>query len=184
VAFSVATIVHDDGQLVQAARKGDQAAFAELVHQHRRRIWSVCYRITENSYDAEDAVQDCLIAAWHHLDAFRGKSSFGTWIYRIAANSALAITRRRRPEVSDDQLPEAAHDDFSQRVVDVDTVGRALRQLPLSFRSVLVLRELCDLSYEQIAEHEGIGVQTVKSRLNRARTMLRAALVAAGAPPD
>lgn len=168
--------VIDEVSLVRSARAGDQAAFAMLVQHHRRRLWSVCYRITENSYDAEDALQECLIAAWHHLDSFRGDSGIGTWLYRIAANSALAITRRRRPEVPEDHAPVPIRADFSQQVADADFIADALRELPLAFRTAVVLREVCDFSYHQIAEHEGINIQTVKSRISRGRALLRAAL--------
>lgn len=162
--------------LLSRARDGDGLAFAELVGGHRQLLWSVCYRITLDRFDAEDALQDCLLAAWHHLHTFRGEAAVSTWLYRIAANAALAIARRRTPEPTED-LPAQPTPDLADRVVDRDAVQGALRQLPPNFRSVLVLRELCDLSYEQIAEHEHIPVQTVKSRLNRARAQLRDVLL-------
>ncbi len=169
----MAVQVTDEAHLVRSAIEGDQAAFAALVQHHRRRLWSVCYRITENSYDAEDALQECLIAAWHHLGSFRGESGIGTWMYRIAANSALAITRRRRPEVPEDQAPAPVQADFTERIAAADVIGDALRRLPLSFRAALVLREVGDLTYEQIAAHENINIQTVKSRISRGRALMR-----------
>ncbi len=139
-------------------------------------LWSVCYRIAGNQFDAEDAVQDALTAAWHHLDSFRGEAAVSTWLYRIAANAALAIARRRQPEPVED-IPETPTRDFSDQVADADLVHAALAQLSPPFRTALVLRELCDLSYDEIAVQQGVGVQTVKSRLNRARRMLKDALV-------
>lgn len=170
------TAVDSEAALVEAARNGDQDAFALLIHMHRRKIWSICLRITENTPDAEDAVQDCLIAAWHHLDAFGGRSTFGTWLFRIAANSSLAIIRRRRPHVDLDHVPEVGEPDRSNRITDADMITTALRTLPLTFRTAVILREVGDLSYRQIAEHEGIDIQTVKSRISRGRAMMRAAV--------
>ena len=170
------TTVDDEGLLVRSARAGDQAAFAALVQRHRRRLWSVCYRITENSFDAEDALQDCLVAAWHHLDSFRGESGFGTWLYRIAANAALAVTRRRRPEVPEDHAPPVVAADFSQSVVDDAVLADALRRLPVAYRAAIMLRVVGDLSYAQIAADQQVNVQTVKSRISRGRALLRDAL--------
>jgi RNA polymerase sigma-70 factor (ECF subfamily) len=169
-----------DGELVVQAREGSQDAFAMLVQRHRRMIWSVCLRITADRHDAEDAVQDALVAAWHHLGSFRGEAALSTWLYRNAANAATAIVRRRRPEPMEElPLPDVA--DFSGALADVDLVQTALAQLPLAFRQALVLRELCDLTYEQIAAQQGVGIQTVKSRLHRGRSMLKAVLERADA---
>lgn len=170
----------DEADLLAAARRGDGHAFGLLVGPHRQRLWSVCYRVTNNRVDAEDALQDALFAAWHHLHSFRGDSSIGTWLYRVASNAAVAVAKRRgrdRPTEVDaaEVLP-----DFGQRVVDVDVVRRGLAEVPAAYRSALVLRELCDFSYEQIAEHQGVGVQTVKSRISRGRQALRAAISEAG----
>jgi RNA polymerase sigma factor (sigma-70 family) len=167
--------------LVDRARTGDPAAFERLVSEHAQRAWAVCYRITGNAHDAEDALQDALIAAWQHLARFRGEARFGTWLHRIAANAALVILRRRRDIVTD-ELPSAAHDgvfDHVDRLAEADRIEAALRTLPDDFRVALVLREYGDLSYAEISAHQGVPVQTVKSRLNRARQAM-ASLLAAG----
>ena len=159
-------------ELVARAAVGDDLAFEELVGQHRRRLWSVCLRLTGNAQDAEDALQDCLVAAWQHLETFRQESRFGTWLYRIAANAALAVVRRRRDTPYDPvDLPEGdGPRDPGVQVTDRELVRGAIAALPEPFRVALVLREIGDLSYEEIAVHQGIPVQTVKSRLNRARS--------------
>jgi RNA polymerase sigma factor (sigma-70 family) len=166
----------NDALLIERARAQDQRAFAELVGRYRGVLWGVCLRITGNSADAEDAVQEAMIAAWRHLDGFREESRFSTWLYRIASNAALAVVRRRR-ETSElpEELPEESRG-LASRVADADSVQRALAQLPESFRVALVLREYGGFSYAEIATHQGILVETVKTRLNRARTMMRAAL--------
>ncbi len=169
-----------ESDLVRAAQSGDVAAFEALVTRHRTLIWSVCLRVTGNTYDAEDAMQDTLLATWRGIARFRGHSSFSTWIYRIASNAALSVVRRRREvptEVVDDRFVER---DFAQALADSDFVQQALKTVPANFRVALVLYEACDLSYAQIAEHQGIGIQTVKSRINRARQALLAVLEDAG----
>ena len=163
--------------LVSRARDGDQAAFADLASLHRAKLWSICLRTTGNEYDAEDALQDALTAAWLNLGRFRGEASFGTWAYRIAANAALAVVRRRRDQPMDpmdqlDAVDRGDGHDFTVSVAVQDQVSAALATLPETFREALVLREYGDLTYEQISAHQAVPVQTVKSRLNRARRAL------------
>jgi RNA polymerase sigma-70 factor (ECF subfamily) len=164
---------------VDRARRGEAAAFERLVNDHAQRTWAVCYRITGNRHDAEDALQDALVAAWQNLPRFRGDSRFGTWLHRIAANASLAVVRRRR-DVAMDDLPAGRLDagavDFYDRFAESDRIEAALRTLPEDFRVALVLREFGDLSYQEIAAHQGVPVQTVKSRLNRARAAMAAEL--------
>jgi RNA polymerase sigma factor (sigma-70 family) len=162
--------------LVARARNGDDRAFAELVTRHKKHIWAVCVRITNNGADAEDALQEALTAAWQHLDKFRGDSKFSTWMHRIAANAALSVVRRRRDIVMDDfELEDTGHDQYRE-FDETDRVQAALRKVPADFRTALVLREYGGLSYEEIAVHQGIPVATVKSRLNRAKKALAEAL--------
>lgn len=167
----------DEDELIARARSGDAAAFGTLLEPHRSRLWSVCLRITGSHHDAEDALQDALTVAWLHLDRFRGESRLGTWLYRIAANAALAVVRRRR-DVPTGEWADDVHTtgDHAGRVADVALVRAAIATLPEAFREALVLREIGDLTYEEIAAHQGVGVQTVKSRLNRARGALADAL--------
>lgn len=165
--------MNDDGDLIERARAGDTAAFGALVGKYRTRTWAVCVQIAGNSHDAEDALQDALTAAWQNLDKFRGTAKFSTWLHRIAANAALAVVRRRREEVVDEiDLGSDTDPSIADRVVDVDAVRRALSDLPEDFRAAVVLREYAQMSYAEIAEHQGIPVQTVKSRINRGRARL------------
>lgn len=161
--------------LLAAARDGNEKAFEALAVQHRTMLWSVCLRITGNTYDAEDALQDTLLAAWRNIGKFRGESGFGTWIYRIASNASMSIVRSRRGTVL--EIPEnlATERDFAEQLAASDLVQQALKSIPEDFRVALVLRELCDFTYAQIAEHQGVGVPTVKTRISRARRALEAA---------
>ncbi|AZG46866.1 RNA polymerase sigma factor [Gordonia insulae] len=172
----------DEAVLLMRARDGDQRAFADLASAHRNQIWAVCLNICGNPHDAEDALQNTLVAAWQNLHKFRGEARFSTWVHRIAANNALSVVRRRKPntQLTDftdpDQPVELVDDDgspaFDEQLALRDAVRDALAQLSDDFREVIVLREFGDLTYADIAAHQGVPVQTVKSRLNRARAQL------------
>jgi RNA polymerase sigma factor (sigma-70 family) len=172
-----------EGDLLERARAGDSRALDALLTPYRDRLWGVCLRTTSNRSDAEDALQEALVAIWKHLGDFRGEASFGTWAYRIASNAALAVVRRRRDltgigaDAAELEIEDTRRD-FVDTIADRDRVQRALRDLPEDFRTALVLREYGQLTYEEIAAHQGVLVQTVKSRLNRARTAVAAALAA------
>lgn len=159
----------EQAALVERARAGDGAAFAALVEPARARAWSVCLRITGQPSDAEDALQDALTSAWQNLGKFREDAAFSTWLYRIASNASLSLVRKRRDQPTDFEDNAWVSADPTTAVDNVDRVQRALADIPHSFRAVLVLREYGDLSYNEIAETLGISIQTVKSRLNRAR---------------
>lgn len=171
--WQVASVVGVDNEagLVRQARAGDGDAFVELIGTHRNAAWAVCLRITGNPHDAEDALQDTLVAAWRNIAQFRSDARFSTWLFRIGANAALAIVRRR-PEIVEYVDRVATGGDPGDRVADADRVQMALLTLPETFRVALVLRIYGDLSYQDIAVYQGIPVQTVKSRLWRARSML------------
>jgi RNA polymerase sigma-70 factor (ECF subfamily) len=160
----------DEGELRRLALAGDEAAFAALVAPYRELVQTVCYRITGNEHDAEDAAQATLLAVWRNLGSFAGRSKLSTWVYRIAHNAALAVVRRRGApplDVSELILPVAdrAPDDIVRR----DAVMAALAKIPPDFRAALVLREYGDLTYEEIAEVQDVPIATVKSRISRAR---------------
>lgn len=168
----------DERELVAAAQAGDRRALDRLLRDHQDRIHAVCRRITGNDADALDATQDALIAVVRGLPRFDGRSRFSTWAYRVATNACLdeLRRRRRRPLVG---LPE--HDgevldipDASGRAVDADVADRllldaALAQLPDDFRAAVVLRDLCQLDYAEIAEVLEIPAGTVRSRIARGR---------------
>jgi RNA polymerase sigma factor (sigma-70 family) len=165
-------------ELVDRARGGDQAAFASLVSSHRTMLFTVCYRILGQRQDAEDATQLALVAAWRNLGRFEQRSSFSTWLYRIGHNAALGVLRKRVPEPAGDELERRAGQGPSPAdvVADADAVRWALAQIPPDFRTALVLREYAGMSYQEIAEAVGIRVETVKTRIARARRAVAALL--------
>jgi RNA polymerase sigma-70 factor, ECF subfamily len=163
-----------DAELAVLAAGGDQNAFAELMTRHRPRLYAVCRRVTAHDQDAQEALQETMILAWKRLGEFDGRSSVGTWLYRVATNAAIDEVRRRKraPEPAE-ELPEtSAGRGADGAVVARLDVDRALAQLPPQYRAVVVLRELCDLSYKEIADLRDIPVDTVKSQLSRGRQAL------------
>lgn len=142
----------------------------------------MCHRIVSNRADAEDATQHALIAIVRALPRFDGRSKFSTWVYRIATNAALDEVRRirRRPLPAEDPLAAAgtgtsnahATRDGASSVESQIVVQKALAQLPEEFRTVIVLRHIADLEYDEIADVLEIPVGTVRSRLSRGRASL------------
>jgi len=173
---------------VTAAQGGDRGALDQLLRRHYDRVHAVCRRITGHEADAADAAQDAMIAIVRNLDRFDGRSSFGTWVYRIATNASLDELRRRkrRPlpigdDDSDHPRGELADPDSDRRV---DAIGDhmaldlALRSLSDEYRLPVVLRDVADLDYAEIAAVLEIPAGTVKSRIARGRAALARALTA------
>lgn len=173
----------DDKRLVAEAVSGKPEAFEELVRRHQDRLYNTLIHITGNLHEAEEVAQDAMLQAYKKLDSFRGDSSFYTWLYRIAFNLAASGRRKKRPRISLDQLQENASVDPTdsagrpetqlERAERAQQLYDAMGRLGEEFRSVLVLRELEDCDYETISEMLDIPIGTVRSRLHRARTMLR-----------
>lgn len=178
----------DEHLLVAAAKKGDSAAFEELVNRYEDRIFRLTRNITGNQEDAEDAMQDAFLKAYSHLQDFHGDSRFYTWLVRIAANEALMRLRKRRPnqfsldepiEGDTDLMPRELEDwgpSPEQGYAQAELQGilaEFIDKLDPEFRIVLVLRDLEELSTQETAEALGISVPAVKSRLLRARLKLR-----------
>ena len=176
--------------LVRAAQGGARDALERLLRHQHDRLWSVCRRIVGNDTDAHDATQEALLAVVRGLPRFDGRSTFSTWCYRIAVNASLDELRRRRRRPSlasgddtpmeDDAVAFAAagpHDGgpaFDARLVDRMRLDAALARLPEEFRVAVVLRDVCDLDYAEIAETLQIPAGTVRSRIARGRAALAA----------
>lgn len=172
--------MRSDTDLVADAVAGDTAALDLLLRRHFDRVFAVCRRILGNEHDAADASQQALIAIVRALPQFDQRASFGTWAYRIATNACLDELRRRkrRPapiDLDTDRTVDMADPTlgrFDQRLVDRDAVESALGDLPEEFRLPVVLRDVLDLDYAEIAEQLDLPVGTVKSRISRGRSAL------------
>ncbi len=173
----------EESKLVLMAQRGDRAAYGELVSRHYEAVIRVVYRLCGDEQLAQDAAQDAFIKAWVRLADFQPRAPFRSWVYRIAVNTALDSLRQKpQRSIEDDEEgfglventpgPEAAYLQKEQQ----DFLQKAVRALPEAARSVLVLREYGEQSYEEIAATLEIPIGTVMSRLNYARTRLREVL--------
>ena len=170
---------------VAAAKAGDRQALDRLLRQHQPQVYAVCRRLCGNDADALDATQEALVSMVRGLARFDGRSKVSTWAYRIATNASLDELRRRsrRPVVGIDGTPVGKTEPADERtpdpatsVTDADEVTRALDQLPVEFRAAVVLRDLCQLGYREIAEVLEVPPGTVRSRIARGRAQLAAHL--------
>jgi len=168
-------------------------AFEVLVNRHGTRVYNLCLRILGDPEEAADASQDTFLAALRKLNTFRGDSAFTTWLHRVAVNACYDSLRkkRRRPLLQivrdeDDERPEPAlpAPDHADDVVFSVDVARALLEIPEEFRMVLVMADVQDLPYDEIAGVLEIPVGTVKSRVFRGRAALGRALGAARGEPS
>lgn len=176
-----------DTAVVSQVLSGDLAAFEELVRRHDRRIYRVTLAITQNREDAEDAMQDTFLKALEHLDQFAGGARFSTWLTRIGVNEALQRLRKRARFESLDEPIEAGGTLVSQQIQDWrdnpeqlyakeelrELLEKAIGSLPPIYRTVFVLRDMENMSNEDAAAALDLTVPAVKSRLLRARLMLR-----------
>lgn len=169
----------DDRALVAAAQSGNRVALDQLLRRHYDRVHAVCRRITGNEADAADAAQEALILIVRNLVSFDGRSTFATWVYRVATNASLdeLRRRRRRPVLAgrdpDESVPAEPTDHRSHehpdRLADRLALDTALAALPEDFRVPVVLRDVADLDYAEISEVLGVPIGTVKSRIARGR---------------
>lgn len=171
----------DDRELVARAQAGDADAMNDLLGLHYDRVHAVCRRIAGAQRDADDAAQEAMIRIVRNLGRFDGRSQFSTWVYRIATNAALdeLRRRRRRPDlhvVEDDAPPPDPPDPMADRTIeaiaDREAIDAALAELPDEFRAAVVLRDVHDLDYAEIADVLDVAVGTVKSRIARGRRQL------------
>jgi RNA polymerase sigma-70 factor (ECF subfamily) len=175
-----------DEQLVRRYLDGDCDAFTTLVERHEARLYNVCLRILGSPEDARDATQDAFLTVLRKLDQFRGDAAFTTWMHRVAVNACYDLLRKRKRQpmlrlVADEEADRT--DDLGPPVSDpadavaggID-VARALAQVPEDFRIVLVLADVEDLPYDEIARVLGVPIGTVKSRVHRGRITLARAM--------
>ena len=187
-----------DQALVERLRTQDPVALEELMDRHSPRVYRVAFGITRNHAEAEEIVQDVFLTLFRKIDAFEGRAAVTTWLYRVTTNAALGRRRGKRSTLEvhiEDWLPTFKADghregdpswlraDWSQTPEAEFLSGEArnvlegaLDRLPDHYRAILVLRDVEDLSNEEVAEALGESVSTVKSRLHRARMALREVL--------
>lgn len=177
---------HPDIQLLELCRHGNAGAFEILFRRYQTYVYNVCLGMMGNTEDAADITQETFLRLHRNLDSFRGDSSFGTWLYRVAVNLCLTELRKkqrshlqfleeiRRDEDCDGReevgpSPEDAIEDEAER----ESVRQVLSSLPPDYRAVMVLRHYQQLAYEEIAEVLNLSLSQVKTRLFRARKLFK-----------
>lgn len=195
----------NDHALVEGLRRGDEAAFRELIRLHQHRVYTIAFRMIGDAQEAADVAQDVFVAVFQSIGSFREDSLLSTWLHRIALNRTrnhLKYMRRRRagmkvawdaghgpeprpgttaqyPTMGRTERPDRSSEDreLARRALD------ALRKVEVEYREALVLHEIEGLPYEEIAAIAGVAVGTVKSRIFRGRAALRKALLEDGPIP-
>ena len=177
-----------DREMIARCKKGDREAFNKLMETYQKQVFNISYGMLSDYEDASDAAQEVFVKVWRSIAGFKGESSFTTWLYRICANVCNDILRKRQRRgmtvsldaddgdknpaaelPSEEPTPEESLEaDERQRLV-----RRAIDSLSDEFRAVIILSDLQQLSYEEVANVLKIPTGTVKSRLNRARNALR-----------
>jgi RNA polymerase sigma-70 factor, ECF subfamily len=182
VLTATATLTDED--VVRRVKEGDTALFEVLMRRYNQRIYRVARAVTKNEAEAEDVMQQAYVNAFVHLDQFEERAQFSTWLTRIAIHEALARRRRQRPT---EQMPTERDEDRMETLAAsgpdpeqqayAGELGRLLEAsvdtLPEPYRLVFMLRDVDGMSTAETAEGLGLGTEAVKTRLHRARAMLR-----------
>ena len=179
--------------LVAQARRGDQTAFEMLVRRYEKRVLALSCRMCANPDDGAEAAQEAFLAAWQGLPSFRGDSGFSTWLYRLTCNACMDHLRREHRRnihsgfsLDDEQSrrdfpdPSPTPQERAEQHELREQIESAMQSLSPEHREVLILREMHQLSYEEIGQVLSLDAGTVKSRISRARGKLRKILLESG----
>jgi RNA polymerase sigma-70 factor (ECF subfamily) len=180
--------VQDDALVISQARRGEEQAFAELLHRYRAPVFNLCLRMLKNRDDAEDLAQDVFIKVFGMLDRYDERYAFRSWLFKIASNQCIDFIRKNRVKLLSLDEPLAYKGEEIERQFPADgptpaerleekELGVVLREvtdeLPPHYRSMIVLRHQEHLSYEEIAQLMELPLGTVKARIHRARAMMK-----------
>ena len=187
---SVSAKRESDHQLIEATKRGDEAAFAEIVNRYRNPLTNYIFRMLNDYEEAVDLAQETFVRVYFAIERYHTDYAFSTYIYRIATNLAISeIRKKRRRKLlsltsffqSEEGEAQEFHPPDTRSLPDEDlvedersrTIRKAIAALPDKYRAPIVLREIQELSYEEIAQILGLGLGTTKSRISRARALLR-----------
>jgi len=171
-------------QLVARAQQGDERAFAALFEMHKRRVYSLCLRMTGNTAEAEDLTQEAFLQLFRKISTFRGESAFSTWLHRLAVNVVLMHLRKKglqqvsleQVDASQEEPVKRDYGDNDRRLmgsIDRISLSRAIAELPPGYRTVFVLHDVEGYEHNEIAEIMKCSVGNSKSQLHKARMRLR-----------
>ena len=174
-----------EAEAIERAKGGDAESFEALYGFHKRRVYSLCLRMTGNTAEAEDLTQEAFLQLYRKIGTFRGESAFSTWLHRMTVNVVLMQLRKKGlPQVSLDEVMEPQHEDGPKRDIggpdnvlagSIDRVNleRAVENLPPGYRIVFVLHDVEGYEHNEIAEMMGCSIGNSKSQLHKARLKLR-----------
>jgi RNA polymerase sigma-70 factor (ECF subfamily) len=173
-----------EAQLIARAQRGDEEAFAALFETHKRRVYSLCLRMTGNTAEAEDLAQEAFLQLFRKISTFRSESAFSTWLHRLAVNVVLMHLRKKglqqisldEPDNSQDEPVKRDYGSDDRRLIgSVDRIGleKAIGELPPGYRTVFVLHDVEGYEHNEIAEIMKCSVGNSKSQLHKARMKLR-----------
>lgn len=182
-------MLKNEEMLVKRSQNGDLEAFEELIAPYQQKIYNLAYRLLGNYHDASDAAQEVMLKLYRSLGGFRGEAAFSTWLYRVTINACndYLLKLSRRKENSLDELIQTDKGELAKDIPDYGAIPEnnyldqelaqflqgLIMSLPEEYRIVMVLREIEGLSYLEIQDYLSISLGTVKSRINRARRLLR-----------
>lgn len=180
-----------EAELIERIRRGDQNAFAKLVSLYEKSVYRICWRFFMNEEDALDAVQEVFIKVYRAINRFEGRSSFKTWVYRIASNTCISLAEKKKREKegllqtfmtwwsdSTQETPEEEVLDREIRDLNKKVVAEKVAALPEAYRMPVILKDMEGMPLEKIAEILEVPLGTVKSRINRGRRILQGSLQA------
>lgn len=174
-----------EGEAIERAKHGGAEAFEFLYHLHKRRVYSLCLRMTGNTAEAEDLAQEAFLQLFRKIGTFRGESAFSTWLHRLSVNVVLMHLRRKNlPETPLEEFTEPSQEDGPRREIgardqnlagSIDRVNleRAIERLPPGYRTIFVLHDMEGYEHNEIAGMMGCSIGNSKSQLHKARMKLR-----------
>lgn len=167
--------IHAD--VIERCKAGDSYAYSELYKLYSRAMFNVCYRITNDQYDAEDVLQEAFVSAFKNLNSYKADATFGAWLKRIVINKSISFIKKRKmvlAETQDEPLIDGdEYNDSTIEYKDVERIKRALEQLPDGYRLVFSLYLIEGYDHAEIADIMGISESTSKSQFNRSKKKIR-----------
>lgn len=174
-----------EAEVIERAKQGDAEAFQVLYDKHKRRVYSLCLRMTANTAEAEDLAQEAFLQLYRKIGTFRGESAFSTWLHRLAVNVVLMHLRKKSlPVVSLDESVQGTEEDSPKKDFGADDIAlsgsidrlqlqRAVDSLPPGYRMIFVLHDVEGYEHNEIAKIAGCSIGNSKSQLHKARMKLR-----------
>jgi RNA polymerase sigma-70 factor (ECF subfamily) len=188
------TVEATEREAIRRAQKGDGSAFETLYQMHKKRVYSLCLRMTGSTAEAEDLAQEAFMQLFRKISTFRGESAFSTWLHRLTVNVVLMHLRKKAPDqVSIDETVEGAEETAPPRELeDVDlrltgsidrvNLERAISRLPAGYRTIFILHDIEGYEHNEIARILGCSIGNSKSQLHKARMRLRDLVVGTPQP--